>query len=143
MTINGVQRPFLDAYLLFPTVSNQPFEVRLLVDTGADGTRLSPRDARRMEQELGIDIWNLPQGDPDTGIGGQAPTRVIPAILLMDGFAALLALHILEPQPGPPTALPSLLGRDVLSSFALFMEERTSRVLLLEPHEADALALPH
>ena len=34
------------------------------------------------------------------------------------------------------------LGRDVLSRFALFMEERSGRVLLLEPHEAASLQLP-
>lgn len=33
--------------------------------------------------------------------------------------------------------MPSVLGRDILSRFALFMEERTQRVLLLEPDEAD------
>jgi len=37
--------------------------------------------------------------------------------------------------------IPSLLGRDILSHFALFVEERTNRVLLLEAHEADALPL--
>lgn len=39
-------------------------------------------------------------------------------------------------------SIPSLLGRDVLARFALFFEERTGRVLLLEPSEADALELP-
>jgi hypothetical protein len=38
--------------------------------------------------------------------------------------------------------LPSLLGHDVLSQFALIVEQRTDRVLLLEPAEADALHLP-
>ena len=37
--------------------------------------------------------------------------------------------------------IPFLLGRDVLSHFALFLEERTNRVLLLEAYEADALPL--
>ena len=45
------------------------------------------------------------------------------------------------PVPETPHPIPSLLGRDVLSHFALFLEERTGRVLLLEPHEADALPL--
>jgi hypothetical protein len=30
----------------------------------------------------------------------------------------------------------------MLSHFGLFVEERTNRVLLLEPHEADSLNLP-
>ncbi|MCI0438462.1 MAG: hypothetical protein L0177_04955 [Chloroflexi bacterium] len=37
--------------------------------------------------------------------------------------------------------LPPILGRDILSRFALFLEERTDRVFLLEPHEADVLNL--
>jgi hypothetical protein len=38
--------------------------------------------------------------------------------------------------------IPSLLGRDLLARFAVFLEERTNRVLLLDPQEADALTLP-
>jgi len=41
-----------------------------------------------------------------------------------------------------PWAIPSLLGRDVLAHFALFFEESTGRVLLLDPGEAQRLALP-
>src|SRR5919202_16117 len=37
--------------------------------------------------------------------------------------------------------LPSVLGRDVLSNFALFFEVRTQRVLLLEPAEAAQIHL--
>lgn len=57
-----------------------------------------------------------------------------------------LSLRILAPRGGEQQRalgrIPSLLGRDILSPFALFMEERSNRVLLLEPHEADALNLP-
>ncbi|MGI8552157.1 MAG: hypothetical protein ACR2PL_15450 [Dehalococcoidia bacterium] len=38
--------------------------------------------------------------------------------------------------------VPSLLGRDLLSFFALFLEERTRCVLLLDPAEAGGLSLP-
>ena len=41
-----------------------------------------------------------------------------------------------------PSRIPSLLGRDLLSYFALFIEERSHRVLLREPDEADAVVLP-
>lgn len=37
--------------------------------------------------------------------------------------------------------IPSLLGRDLLSHFALFYEERANLVLLLEPNEAEAVRL--
>jgi hypothetical protein len=142
MSINGIQRPFIDAFFLFPTLNNRVMDVQLLVDTGADGTRLSPSDTTRLARRFSVNLSNLPQGDPDTGIGGEAPTRVIPAVLLVGSFATPLALRILEPQAGPVHAILSLLGRDVLSSFAFFVEQRTSRVYLLEPNEADALALP-
>jgi hypothetical protein len=42
----------------------------------------------------------------------------------------------------PLSSIPSLLGRDILAHFGLFYEERTGRVLLLDPAEADALRLP-
>jgi hypothetical protein len=35
-----------------------------------------------------------------------------------------------------------MIRRDILSRFALFMEERTNRLFLLEPDEVDALQLP-
>jgi len=52
------------------------------------------------------------------GVGGRLQTR---AIDTMPSFV------------GSPTAIPipSLLGRDSLARFALFMEERSGRVLLL------------
>jgi hypothetical protein len=57
-----------------------------------------------------------------------------------------ISLRILAPttlrQQAALARIPSLLGRDVLSHFALFYEERTGRVLLLEPQEADLLRLP-
>ncbi len=50
-------------------------------------------------------------------------------------YSTPLTLTLLEPEPGNISPLPSLLGRDILSHFALFMEERTGQLLLLEPHE--------
>ena len=113
-------------------------EVALLVDTGADRTILGPLDTRR----LGIDLSTLPAGRPSTGVGGQSQTRTTGAILKLESVS--MELTILDSPLGsePSLAIPSLLGRDILSRFALFIEERTSRVLLLEPEEADALSLP-
>ena len=62
-------------------------------------------------------------------------------VCLLDTFSLPTLLTILDPPPGPMPSIPSLLGRDILSHFALFLEERTNRVLLLEAHEADALPL--
>ena len=58
----------------------------------------------------------------------------------METVALPLTLTNLEPT-APISPIPSLLGRDILTHFALFLEERTSGVLLLEPAEADALNL--
>ena len=126
-------RPFIDGGFRFPALNNLSVGVRLLVDTGADRTILSPQDTER----FGIDITALPLSAPGLGVGAHVPTRVIEAVLTIGNFSTTLAL----PVPETPHPIPSLLGRDVLSHFALFLEERTGRVLLLEPHEADALPL--
>ena len=86
-------------------------------------------------------ITTLLPGTRSTGIGGTTPTRVVEAVLNLETAALPLTLTTLEP-PAPISPIPSLLGRDILAHFALFLEERTSRVLLLEPAEADALKLP-
>lgn len=139
-TTGARRRPFVDAAFHFPTL-NGSLEVPLLVDTGADRTILSPIDAKRLARRFRIDLTTFPKGAPSTGVGGQADTRAIEAVLTLDSFSTSLTLTILEPPPGPIPPIPSLLGRDVLSHFALFMEERTNRVILLEPYEADALNL--
>jgi hypothetical protein len=138
----GRRRPFVHATLQFPTLDNQSLEVRLLIDTGADRTLLSPADAIRLGIDSGLDFATLPQSAPSTGVGGQVNTRTIEAVLTLESFSMSLSLTILEPPPGPLPTIPSLLGRDILSRFALFMEERTNRLFLLEPEEADALQLP-
>ena len=127
------RRPFIDGRFRFPGLDNLSVDVRLLVDTGADRTILSPQDA----ESIGIDITSLPLGAPGSGVGGQAPTRVMEAVLTIGNFSTTLTLPI--PETSHP--IPSLPGRDILAHFALFMEERTQRVLLLEPYEADALHL--
>ena len=91
---------------------------------------------------MGIDLTSLPQGNPSAGVGGRVETRTIDAVLTLDSFSIPLTLTILEASSGPLVPIPSLLGRDVLAHFALFMEERTRRVLLLEPPEVAALPLP-
>jgi len=131
------RRPFVRALFEFPTLGRQSLVVELLIDTGADRTVLAPRDAMR----LGINLDHLPSGAPSTGVGGRMSTRSVEAILTLDTFSTTFPLTILAPQ-GSPLPIPSLLGRDVLSHFALFLEARTERVLLLEPAEADRINLP-
>jgi hypothetical protein len=140
-TRGGRRRPFIDAILQFPTLNHGTLDVKLLVDTGADRTLLSPLDARRLARSFELDLTTLPKGTPSTGVGGQSGTRTIEVVVMLDAFARPTLLTILEPAPGPLPTIPSLLGRDILSYFALFLEDRTNRVLLLETHEVDALPL--
>ncbi|MGH2352048.1 MAG: retropepsin-like aspartic protease [Chloroflexota bacterium] len=143
LTRAGRRRPFITATIELPAFGRS-LGVRLLVDTGADRTVLAPRDAGRLSR-LGVDLEMLPTGRPSTGVGGVTQTRTISAVLTLGAASIALTLPILEPPAGQAAVvfpMPSLLGRDILSRFALFVEERTGRVLLLEPHEADALALP-
>jgi len=117
-------------------------EVNFLVDTGADSSLLAPADALA----LGVDTGRLPARPASMGVGGHAATVRAEASLTLDGHNLPLDLRILVPgsrrRQTALTRIPSLLGRDVLSHFALFFEEPTARVLLLTPQEAAALALP-
>ena len=137
----GRRRPFVTARLSVPSLGTVG-DVRLLIDTGADSTVLAPADALF----LGVDVDSLPPGPPSTGVGGTMRTAYAEATVDLDGLMLDVRLRILAPttaaQRRALARIPSLLGRDVLSQFALFVEERTGRVLLLEPDEADALRLP-
>lgn len=137
----GRRRPFVTALLSIPALQSSG-DVAFLVDTGADATLLGPRDTANLR----INTTLLPPGPPLTGVGGRTPTVSADATIAFGHLSYTLPLRILAPRgPAQQRALsriPSLLGRDVLSRFALFLEERTHRVLLLEPHEVDALAFP-
>ncbi|MGI8912673.1 MAG: retroviral-like aspartic protease family protein [Chloroflexota bacterium] len=114
-----------------------PIDVPLLVDSGADCTVLSPTDAAA----LGAEVKMFPPGPITAGVGGKRYTRVIRAVLLLGEASIPIPLVVFEATEGAPS-MPSILGRDVLSRFALVMEERTNRVLLLEPEEADRVNWP-
>lgn len=134
-------RPFVTARLVIRALQLAG-EVDFLIDTGADSTVLAPRDAVR----LGLDLNALPRGPGSTGIGGSMSTVQVEAVIVMDQHSFTRTLRVLAPaSPRQQVALariPSLLGRDLLAHFALFFEERTGRVLLLEPGEVAALRLP-
>lgn len=137
----GRRRPFITAHLSIPS-QNIPGDVNFLVDTGADSIVLAPTDALF----LGINTASLPQGAPSIGVGGPTPTVNADAVLTLNNRVFNILLRILAPrtrrQQRALRTIPSLLGRNILSRFALFVEERTNRVLLLEPQEANALNLP-
>ena len=134
----GRRRPFLEAFVDLAS-HQQSGTVEFLVDTGADNTVLSPRDAAL----LGINVALLPPGVSSTGVGGTTLTVTAPARLSVGPHTYFLDLRILAPQTGRERAvlehIPSLLGRDVLAHFALFYEDGEDLVLLLEPDEAREL----
>ena len=139
VTSGGHSRPFVNAGLASAT-GGWRLHVPLLVDTGADRTVLAPIDAWR----AGIDLSALSYGRPSSGVGGPVPTRTVDAVLTMQGYSTPLRVAVLEwpPPPAPVPTIHSVLGRDIISRFMLVVEERTGRVLLLEPHEADSLSVP-
>lgn len=115
--------------------------VEFLVDTGADSTLLAPADLIF----LGVDQRGLAATGLSTGIGGTIRTATVDIILWLDQRALTASARVLLPgrlQQHALARIPSLLGRDILREFALFMEERSGRVLLLDALEADALPLP-
>jgi hypothetical protein len=72
-------------------------------------------------------------------------TVYVPMIVNLGARAFTGPIPILTPagqSHQPLSSIPSLLGRDILAHFGLFYEERTGRVLLLDPAEVDALGLP-
>lgn len=137
----GRLRPFITARLAIPS-QRVNGDVDFLIDTGADSTILAPRDALH----LGLNLSLLPQGPQSTGVGGIMTTVSAQATITLDQHSFTTELRILAPgsqrQQAALARIPSLFGRDLLAHLALFFEERTGKVLLLEPGEAAALGLP-
>src|SRR5713226_1404901 len=123
----GRRQPFIDVTFQFPILTSVRLDASLLVDTGAERTILAPVDALRLEQQLGIRIAALPIGRPSIGVGGRVATRSLPATVILDTVELEVLLTVLEAPITSMSAIPSILGRDVLAHFALFLEERTDR----------------
>ena len=105
-----------------------------MVDTGAERTVLSPRDGQRLYDELGLDIRSMPRGNPIGGIGGAVQTRLVRATLVIGSYETTMPLHVVDLPPGPYD-MPSLIGRDIIYDFALFMEHSADRLHLLRTGE--------
>lgn len=134
-------RPYIDMLVTMPNLGIVEMKISFAVDTGASRTLIGHRAATEMIGTYRIDLESLPIGRQSLGIGGLAATRQTRVSMRIGSIDIDRDIPILEPVPGRIVGLPSLLGRDILSHFALFMEDRTNRVLLLEPHEADALQI--
>ena len=134
-TVGATRRPFLYCDIGFPGLPGvESTGIEFLVDTGADSTLLSPLDA----ENIGLDLSKLESGRRSMGIGGETSTRVIESDLTVQGYSRPLTLRI--PEVRQP--VPSLLGRDFMSNLALFIEERTGRVLFFETGELASLGIP-
>ncbi len=134
-------RAYLRGFVDIPAVGLIGMPVEFLIDTGADSSLIGDSDASRMVDEFGADLSNLQNGPPSGGIGGIVATKTAEVALAFGDFSKNMRIDILASPPAPGFEVPSLLGRDILSQFALFVEERTDKVLLLEPSESDALGL--
>ena len=130
--------PYLTCNLDFPDVPRIGRKtVDLMVDTGADRTTLS----RSTAESIGLNLATLPDGGTSSGVGGMSALRQVRSHLSVQGYSTTLWLAIQESR----FTAPSLLGRDFMADFALFMEERTRRVLFLDPDDVARLGLaaPH
>ncbi len=139
------RQPFVSAFVTCPGVGNgKTLRVELVVDTGADVTLIGPHDAIRLARTLQIPLQQQPLGIPITGFGGQAPTRLLPAVVDLGGFPISYP-QLMVSEPLPPhlqhLPIPSVLGRDAIRRFTLIMDEANDRVVLLEPREAAQLRL--
>lgn len=132
--IGASRRPFIDVDVSFPDVDSRPIRIAFLVDTGAERTVLSPRDGQRLHDRFGLDIRSLPRGNPIGGIGGVVQTRLISATLVVGSYETTMPLHIVD-MPAGPYDMPSLIGRDIIYDFALFMEHSADRLHLLRTAE--------
>lgn len=128
------RRPYINVVVTFLDAGNQSIEIEFVVDTGADHTLLSPGDARRLHRELGLDIRTMPRGNPIGGVGGSAETRIVRATLVIGSYETTMPLHVVDMPPGP-SDMPSLIGRDIIYDFALYMEHSADRLHLLRTGE--------
>ena len=107
--------------------------IDLIIDTGADRTSLS----REAAESLGLNLDILPDGGISTGIGGVTALRMVESRLSVQGYSTTIWIRIQESRH----SVPSILARDFLQYFALFMEARTGRVLLLDQADVETCGL--
>jgi len=131
---DGINRPFVRCLVYFPSFPNtRAIAPEFLIDTGADRSLLSPREAIG----IGLDFSILGRGPTSRGVGGETSTLLVESMIYVEGYTIPLTLSIPEAQH----PIPSVLGRDFIANFALFLEERTDRVLLLDETEVEVYGL--
>ena len=133
---NDIRRPYIDLDVDFPAPINARLKVSFVVDTGADRTLLSAQVAQDLERRFNFDIRSLEPDISIAGVGGLVDTRRIEATLSQGRHWIETPVLIIDAVPGPNTVT-SLLGRDFIDDYALFLERRNERVLLLDDGEAE------
>ena len=142
-TDSAYRKPYIDIEVSFPDAGNRSLVTAFLIDTGADSTMLSFDILVYIRNELGIDFFDLPVSEkPISGVGGYVRTRTIRATLTIGNYSTTMPVPIMEPPSGAPVAMPSLLGMDILQDFALFVESRSDRVMLLDAAQTEGIAFP-
>lgn len=126
--------PYIDVLVTSPDAADRSFELSFVIDTGADRTLLSPIDGQRLCRRLEVDMQSLPHGNPVGGIGGAVQTKVFRATLVIDTYTTTMDVPIVDTPPSPYD-MPSLIGRDIIYDFALFMEHSADRLHLLRTAE--------
>lgn len=136
-TGEGTRRvPYLTCNMGFPDAPHLgTTSVDLLVDTGAETTIL----ARSVAENVGLDFATLPDGGTSTGIGGITTTRALRAAISVEDYSTIMWVRVQESRH----SVPSILGRDFIRHLALFIEERTGRVLFLDRRDIDEYGLTY
>ena len=81
-------------------------------------------------------------GSDESSRPGSIATRSAKLTLTLAHESIAITVFLPDRSARGMTDIPSLLGRDYLSRFAQFLDQRTGSIPLLEPAEADALTLP-
>ena len=133
---NDIWCPYIDLDVDFPAPINARIRVSFVVDTGADRTLLSAQVTQELERRFDFDIRSLEPDISIGGVGGLVDTRRIDATLSQGRHWLNAPILIIDAVPGPNTVT-SLLGRDFIDDYALFLQRRSFRVLLLDDGEAE------
>ncbi|CEG13696.1 conserved hypothetical protein [groundwater metagenome] len=131
--------PCVNSRVIIPDIGEK--DIKFLVDTGAERTVICEGDS----VEIGVDYEKLERAERDLGgIGGKVETYTIEAILKIEpdfvDKRKILVIRNKIPKYLPDEEkkrlknlyrrIPSLLGRDIISLFGLFIHEKTESVLI-------------
>ena len=131
---NCYRYPYINVRLASTPEDRNSIEVPFVIDTGADRSLISPSDGQRLCRQLCIDMQSLQKGKSIGGIGGYVPTRLVQMTLFIGSYWTTMPLPIVDQLPGPYD-MPSLIGRDIIYDFALFMDHSADRLFLLRDAE--------